>query len=81
MLLTALKPSTIQVCERGREHDMVKLLDYGLVHVAGGREVPGAVSAAASGNAGAVASSQGLGRTRDLDREPDPYGRTVGAAS
>ncbi len=42
-----IKPANIFICERGRIHDVVKLLDFGLVQLAGASEPPAPVPAPA----------------------------------
>ena len=59
-----LEPGNLFVCERGGEQDVMKLLDFGLVHVAGDTDSVPAIEADASASASVGASSDHLRLTQ-----------------
>jgi serine/threonine-protein kinase len=68
-----IKPGNIMICERGGVSDVVKLLDFGLVRLAGGAAEPGLTGEhTVAGTAEYMAPEQAAGRA-DIDHRADLY--------
>ena len=68
-----LKPSNIVVARRGRRHDFVKLVDFGLVELTGEQHEPGPTHERAVGGTPQYMAPEQIARDRALDRRCDLY--------